>query len=89
MLNQPELRTTPGGTALLRVVVECGDEGRTLALAVVMMGEQARQAAHRLRCGQEIKVSGELRSVAQSDTVGGLRTRHVEVLANEIKPAGN
>ena len=89
MLNQPELRTTPGGRALLRVVVECGDEGRALALAVVMIGEQARQAAYGLRSGQEIKVTGHLRSVAQSGTVGGLRTRHIEVLANEIKPAGD
>jgi len=89
VLNQPELRTTPGGTALLRVVVECGGEGRALALQVVMIGEQARQAAHGLRSGQEIKVSGELRSVAQSDAASGPRTRHVEVLANEIKPAGN
>ncbi len=89
MLNQPELRTTPGGTALLRVVVECGGEGRALALEVVMIGEPARQAAHGLRTGQEIKVTGALRSVAQSDTAGGPRTRHVEVLADEIKPAGD
>ena len=95
VLNQPELRTAPGGMALLRFAVECGAEGEELRLEVVMIGEQARDAARGLRAGQEIKVVGRLRPVAptigtgdpRTRGAGGLRTRQIEVLANEIKPA--
>jgi primosomal replication protein N len=86
VLNQPELRTAPGGMALLRFAVECGGEGEELRIEVVMIGEQAREAARGLRAGQQIKVAGRLRPVAPAI---GTRTRQIEVLANEIKPAGD
>jgi hypothetical protein len=86
VLNQPELRTAPGGMAWLRFAVECGAAGEEIRLEVVMIGEQARDAARGLRAGQEIKVAGRLRPVAR--TIGA-RTRQIEVLANEIKSAGD
>jgi len=87
--SQPELRTAPGGAALLRIAVECGGEGEELRLEVVMVGEPAREAARGLRAGQEIRVTGRLRSVARAIGAGALRARQVEVLANEIKPVGD
>jgi len=82
--------------ALLRFAVECGAEGEELRLEVVMIGEQARDAARGLRAGQEIGVLGRLRPVARTIAAGdaarargagGLRRRQIEVLANEIKLA--
>jgi single-stranded DNA-binding protein len=83
-LDQPELRTTPSGTALLRLAIDCGAAGEDLRLEVVMTGEPAREAAARLETGQALYVSGQLRAVGRA---GGpaLRVRPVEVLASEIK----
>jgi len=86
VLNQPELRTAPGGMAVLRFAVECGAEAEELRLEVVMIGEQARDAARGLRAGQQIRVAGRLRPAAR--TIGA-RTRQIEVLADEIKLAGD
>jgi hypothetical protein len=52
-----------------------------------MTGEEARGTAARLRAGQELHVVGRLRAVAR-----GIKARPTtepfEVLANEIKAAG-
>jgi single-stranded DNA-binding protein len=88
LVNPPELRTTPGGTPLLRLQVECGAPGEELRLPVVMVGEAARATAAQLRSGQELRVAGRLRPVARS-TNAGVARQSVEVLANEIRPAGD
>jgi single-stranded DNA-binding protein len=88
LLNPPELRTTPSGTPLLRLQVECGGPGEELSLPVVMVGETARATAAQLRSGQELRVAGRLRPVARGAQAGVAR-QAVEVLANEIKPAGD
>jgi single-stranded DNA-binding protein len=84
-LARPELRTTPGGTALLRLAIDCGGAGENLRLEVVMTGEPAREAAARLETGQALYVSGRLRAVRPTSRPA-LRTRPIEVLASEIKP---
>lgn len=86
LLNQPELRTTPGGTALVRLQMDCAEAGEQLRLEVVMAGEEAREVARRLRVGQKLYVSGRLRAVGPA-VKSGLKHSPVEVLASEIRPA--
>jgi single-stranded DNA-binding protein len=86
LVNQPELRITPAGTAILRLSVECGGEGEELRLDVVMTGEAARDVASRLRAGAEVRVVGTLRAVGRSALRGSRNA--IELLASEINPAG-
>jgi primosomal replication protein N len=78
---RPEVRTTPAGTPVVRIEVDCGVGRELLRLGVVMAGEGAREVAARIGAGAAVKVTGTLRAVRRelsSPTVG------VEVLANEI-----
>lgn len=86
-MQAPELRTTPAGTPLLRLMVECGAPGSELALSVVMAGERARTLAVSLRAGGEVRAVGSLRAV-RGRTRAGLMQAAVEVVAGEITPAG-
>jgi hypothetical protein len=79
-MQAPELRTTPAGTPLLRLMIDCGSSGSELALSVVMVGERARILAALLRPGGEVRAIGSLRAV-RGRTRGGL----VEVIAGEIE----
>ncbi len=78
----PEVRTTPAGTPVIRIEVECGAGRELLRLGVVMAGEDASEVGTRIRAGAAVKVTGTLRAIRRrewsSATVG------VEVLANEI-----
>jgi single-stranded DNA-binding protein len=82
LVNHPELRTTPGGMSVLRLAVDCGEDGEQLRLDVVMVGEQARARAAGLRSGQEIRVSGRLRSAKPANS--GFGRNEIEVLATDI-----
>ena len=86
LMQAPELRTTPAGTPLLRLMVDCGAPGSELALSVVMAGERARTLAVSLRPGGEVRVTGSLHAV-RGRTRGGLVQAAVEVVAGEITPA--
>jgi single-stranded DNA-binding protein len=57
----PELRITPAGTPVLRIVVECGEKDERMELGCVMTGEQGRELARRLRRGSQVRVSGRVR----------------------------
>jgi hypothetical protein len=85
-MQAPELRTTPAGTPLLRLMVDCGAPGSELTLSVVMVGERARTLAVSLRAGGEVRATGSLRAV-RGRTRGGLVQAGVEVVAGEITPA--
>jgi len=88
LMQAPELRTTPAGTPLLRLMVDCGAPGSELALSVVMAGERARTLAVSLRPGGEVRVTGSLHAVrGRGRTRGGLVQAAVEVVAGEITPA--
>ncbi len=78
----PELRTTPTGTPVVRIEVDCGDGRELLRLGVVMAGQGAREVSARIGAGAAVKVTGTLRAVrgrAWSSATSG-----VEVLASEI-----
>jgi single-stranded DNA-binding protein len=81
-----EYRVTPGGTPVLRAIVECGAQGEDLRLAVVMAGEKASSAKSRLAPGQAVKVSGRLRALKA--VLKATRTDAAfEVVAESIEPA--
>ncbi|HYB91866.1 MAG TPA: single-stranded DNA-binding protein [Candidatus Binataceae bacterium] len=83
LVDEPELRTTPGGTPVLKLVVDCGLEPERLRLGVVMAGEGGREAAAMLRRGGVVRVKGRLRAVAQRPRGAGSA---VEVIASGIEP---
>jgi primosomal replication protein N len=79
---------TPAGTTVLSLVVDCGTKAGELLMPVVMTGEPARALALRLKSGVEVQIHGSLRRL-QSRSRNGTMSLGVEVVANEIKPAGN
>jgi primosomal replication protein N len=83
-MQAPELRTTPAGTPLLRLMIECGAPGNELALNVVMAGERARTLAASLRPGGEVKAVGSLRAV-RGRRRSGLVQAALEVVAGQIE----
>ena len=83
MVSAPAVRTTPSGTPVLRVEVDCGEGRDSLILGVVMAGGGARELGARIGAGMTVRVSGALRAV------GGRGSRRVgvegvEVLAESI-----
>jgi single-stranded DNA-binding protein len=86
-MQAPQLRITPAGSALLRLVVDCGEPGGALALAIVMTGEAARLVAPRLHSGELVRVTGTLRAV-KGRGGSGIVQMGIEVVAEEITPAG-
>lgn len=86
MLGEPELRTTPAGTSVLRIQVEAADEPGAFALAAVMTGEEARLRAGILRSGMEVMVKGTLRATRRR-LKSGLTEIAYEVVADSIEVA--
>jgi primosomal replication protein N len=85
LVNAPQLRITPGGRPVLKMIVECASEGEKLRLEVVMSGDEAREFAA-LASGREVHVAGSLRNVARR-TRSGIDDARVEVVAREIRLA--
>lgn len=82
VVSAPEVRTTPAGTPVIRIEVDCGEGRELLRLGVVMAGQGAREIGARIGAGGAVKVTGRLRAVrghVWSSAAGG-----VEVLASEI-----
>lgn len=82
-----ELRTTPTGTAVLRLAVACGVDGDELVLTVVMTGESARELAQRLKPGLEVRVVGQLRAVMRGKAELG--KPGIEVIADSVELLGS
>lgn len=85
VLRQPELRATPTGRQVLRLAVDCGSAGSEVRLEVVMSGERAPELALALKAGQQIHVTGSLRTAAVR-TKSGIRESRLEVVASTIAP---
>lgn len=83
--SAPVLRTTPSGTTVLRLEVNCGEGRDILKLGVVMAGEGAREIGARITAGATLKVTGTLRAV--HGRTSSLRASGVEVVADEISEA--
>jgi len=80
---EPELRTTPAGTAVLHLVVDCGPRAGEMMLPVVMTGEAAHGVRQELRSGSQVRVKGSLRAVRRRLKSGLFETRY-EVMAAAI-----
>ena len=80
LANPPALRVTPAGTAVLSLVVDCGDQAGALRMPIVMAGEPARALAPRLTAGLIVRATGALRA-SPPRTRSGLG---VEVIADTI-----
>jgi len=81
-VSPPEVRTTPAGTPVLRVEVNCGEGRDVLKLGVVMAGADAREVGARIAAGATLRVIGTLRAVR-----GGRRSlaeSGIEVLASAV-----
>ena len=82
VVSAPEVRTTPAGTPVLRIEVNCGEGREVFRLGVVMAGGEAREIGAKLSAGATVKVIGTLRALrgrGSSSAASGL-----EVLAAEI-----
>jgi len=82
VVSAPEVRTTPAGTPVLRIEVNCGDGREILRLGVVMSGGDAREVGARIAAGATVKVTGTLR--AARGRVWSSASSVVEVLAAEV-----
>ena len=87
VVGEPELRTTPAGTSVLRVTVDAGDGTSDLALAAVMTGEKAERLRSALKAGAEVRVKGSLKTVRRRLKSGIIETAY-EVVADSIEIAG-
>ncbi len=84
MLAEPELRTTPAGTSVLRITVDAGDGPGDLALAVVMTGEAAQRLRPDLKAGTGVVVKGSLKAVRRRLKSGLIEVEY-EVMADSIE----
>jgi primosomal replication protein N len=83
LANPPSLRVTPAGTAVLSLVVDCGDHAGALRMPIVMAGEPARELAARLSAGLTVRATGALRATPARNRAGAAGLG-VEVIADAI-----
>jgi primosomal replication protein N len=82
VVSVPEARTTPSGTPVLRIEVNCGEGREILRLGVVTAGSDVCQLGARIVAGAMVRVLGMLRAArgrVWPSAAGG-----VEVMAVEI-----
>ncbi len=82
VVKPPMLAVTPGGRAVLRLTVDCGEEPEHLLLDVVMVDGATHELARVIGAGQRIRASGVLR--AQRRATAGISRQQIEVVASEI-----
>src|SRR5438309_7647994 len=87
LIKAPEVRITPAGTPMVRLAVDCGDIGAEFMMDIVMTGDAVHEVTRRLKAGVMVQAIGSLRLV-RSRAASGLAQRQVEVLAENIEPAG-
>jgi single-stranded DNA-binding protein len=83
ILVEPELRTTPAGTSVLRITVQAADRPADLVLAAVITGDEARRLGATLKAGSAVMVKGTLKAVRRRLKSGLFDTTY-EVAADSI-----
>jgi single-stranded DNA-binding protein len=86
VLGEPELRTTPAGTSVLRILAQAGEDPE-LALVVTMTGEATRRVAGVLKPGIDVTVKGSVKAVRRRLNSGIVQTSF-EVVADSIELKG-
>jgi primosomal replication protein N len=84
LTRAPELRVTPAGTAVLRLLVDCGETDGQIVMGVQMVGEKTRELVSRLRAGSEIRARGALQVLLNRRALDG-----IEIVADEIALAAD
>lgn len=87
-MGMPEFRTTPAGTAVLRMTVQCADQPGALELPVVLIGEKAEPMRTSLRNGVMVKVDGTLKPIRRR-LKSGIFEEGFEVIADSIVIEGS
>ncbi len=85
LASAPELRVTPGGTPVLRMTVDCGNDGEELKLPVVMTGDPAMAIKALLEPGRPVRVVGRLRAIG-AGLSGLVAHPKFEVIAESVEP---
>jgi primosomal replication protein N len=75
----PDLRTTPAGTSVLRLLVDCGENGTPMLMNVRVVGAHADRLAPHVRVGTAVRAVGELRLAH-----GNRNLNVMEVIADEL-----
>jgi single-stranded DNA-binding protein len=83
IVGKPELRVTPAGTPVLRMMIDCAEQPGELGLTVVMTGEGASAAGAGLESGTPVNVIGSLRALRRQHKSGLIETAY-EVAADSI-----
>lgn len=83
LVKPPRLGSTPGGRAVLRLSVDCGEGAESLPLEVVVTDQEAHRLARELGVGQRIWATGSLRAVRRGSPAGAARIQ-IEVMANVV-----
>jgi primosomal replication protein N len=83
LANPPSVRVTPAGTAVLCLVVDCGEKAGELRMPVMMAGERVRELASRLSRGLAVRACGSLRPIIPRNRADAA-SLGVEVIADEI-----
>ncbi|HEX3408752.1 MAG TPA: single-stranded DNA-binding protein [Candidatus Binataceae bacterium] len=83
LATAPSMRVTPAGTAVMSIVVDCGERAGEMRMPIVLAGEHARELTTRLKAGLSVRARGSLRPInlRQGRTSTGLG---VEVVADEV-----
>jgi len=80
---EPDLRITPAGTPILKLLVECGVAPEQMRAAVVMSGEQCLEVVRRIHRDRPVRIKGRLRSLGPRLSATGNET--IEVIASSIE----
>jgi hypothetical protein len=83
VVKPPMVAVTPGGRAVLRLTVDCGEPPEQLLLDVVMVNQAVHGLARAIDAGQCIRACGTLRVQRRAGTAGIARPQ-IEVSATEI-----
>lgn len=82
--TDPELRTTPAGTSVLRFTIDCSEGGNQLKIDVVVKGSESKKLAAKMRRESKIRVEGILRQVSRQ-LRSGLAENSYEVVASTVE----
>ena len=83
ILDPPDFRITPAGTAILRVRIDCGERAGELVLPIVMMGADAESARESIRKGARAHAQGSLKALKRRLGSGMIEISY-EVIAESI-----
>ena len=86
LIKAPEVRVTPAGAPILRLVVDCGERDSKFVMEVVMSGDSVHELARHLSAATAVRATGVLRQV-RGRPLSGVMQQRIEVLADCVTVA--